>query len=150
MKCLFLLLMIITGCQKQPSILNIQRNTILVTITGAVDKEYHLSLPIDSKLIVIADFITVTKNGDSTFLNQNITLKNNDIVYIPLLTESKISINNADVNKLIELPSIGKIIARRIIEFREKNGLFQNIEEVMLVKGIKEKTFEKIRELICL
>lgn len=60
----------------------------------------------------------------------------------------KISINEADESELEMLPGIGPSLAKMIIEHREKNGDFKNIEEIKKVKGIGEKLFEKIKPYI--
>lgn len=62
--------------------------------------------------------------------------------------EFPINVNTARIEELDLLPGIGPVIAQRIIDYREKYGPFQSIEEIMKVKGIGEATFEKIRELI--
>ena len=60
----------------------------------------------------------------------------------------KIDINNAVQEELEQIPHIGEVIAARIIEYREKNGNFEKIEDIINVKGIGEKTFYKIKEFI--
>ncbi|NOY23453.1 MAG: helix-hairpin-helix domain-containing protein [Acidobacteria bacterium] len=59
-----------------------------------------------------------------------------------------ININRATVDQLTTLKGIGQKKAQAIIAFREKNGKFKNIEDVMLVKGIGQKMFDKMRGLI--
>ncbi|MFA5828552.1 MAG: helix-hairpin-helix domain-containing protein [Candidatus Shapirobacteria bacterium] len=59
-----------------------------------------------------------------------------------------ININKATAEELDVLPGIGPAIAKRIIEYREKNGGFLNTEEIKLVSGIGEKLFEKIKDKI--
>jgi competence ComEA-like helix-hairpin-helix protein len=62
--------------------------------------------------------------------------------------EGKININLAYTSDLQRLPGIGKVTADRIIEFREMNNGFGKIEDLMKVKGIGIKKFEKIKDLI--
>lgn len=62
----------------------------------------------------------------------------------------RININTASVDELSDvLPGVGKVTAERIVEYREINGGFDAIDEIMEVKGIGEKSFEKIKDLIC-
>jgi comEA protein len=60
----------------------------------------------------------------------------------------KVNINTASLDELQKLPRIGPQIAQRIVDFREKNGKFKKIEEIMKVKGIGESLFDKIKDLI--
>ena len=60
----------------------------------------------------------------------------------------QIDINSAGTEELILLPSIGEGRAEDIIEYREENGNFDRIEDIMQVSGIGEKTFEEIKEQI--
>lgn len=59
-----------------------------------------------------------------------------------------IDINNANESVLIKLPGIGQSIAKRIIILREKKGRFNKLNELMEVKGIGSKKFEKIKEYL--
>ncbi len=60
----------------------------------------------------------------------------------------KVNINTADKEALSSLPGVGPVIADRIIEYREKNERFKNKKEITNIKGIGEKTFQKIKDLI--
>lgn len=60
----------------------------------------------------------------------------------------KININTATVDELVLLKGIGKVNAEKIVEFRDQQGKFGSIEELMNVKGIGEKTFEKNKDRI--
>jgi comEA protein len=62
--------------------------------------------------------------------------------------DRKINLNLAFSSDLQRLPGIGKVMADRIIEYREQNHGFEKIEDIMKVKGIGAKKFEKIKELI--
>jgi competence protein ComEA len=59
-----------------------------------------------------------------------------------------VNLNTATVSQIATLPGIGEKAAQRIIEYREKNGGFKKIEELMNVKGIGEKSFLKLKPLI--
>lgn len=62
--------------------------------------------------------------------------------------EARININTASVEELSALPGVGPAIALRIVEYREKNGPFRKTVELMNVKGIGEKSFERLRDAI--
>ena len=61
----------------------------------------------------------------------------------------RVNINTATLEELTTLPGIGDTRARAIIDYREQNGAFGNIEDIMQVTGIKEKSFSKIKDSIC-
>jgi comEA protein len=60
----------------------------------------------------------------------------------------KININSASQAELEQLPGIGPELAKRIIEFRRNNPPFKKIEELMIIKGISRKVFNRIRDRI--
>lgn len=61
---------------------------------------------------------------------------------------SVININTASVAALEALPGIGAKTAARIVEYRQKNGPFRKIEELMNVRGVGEKGFLKLKTQI--
>ncbi len=61
---------------------------------------------------------------------------------------AKININTASLAELQKLPRVGPEIAQRIVDFRKEHGKFKKIEEIMKIKGIGEKTFERIKDQI--
>jgi competence protein ComEA len=61
------------------------------------------------------------------------------------LTE-KVNINTATAEQLQTLPGIGPALAKAIIEHRTKNGKFTKVEEILNVKGMGEKKFQKIKD----
>ncbi|MEJ5301528.1 MAG: helix-hairpin-helix domain-containing protein [Thermodesulforhabdaceae bacterium] len=56
-----------------------------------------------------------------------------------------VNINTATEKDLEKLPGIGKVLAKRIVEYRTKNGPFSAPEDLMKVKGITKKKFEAIK-----
>ena len=59
-----------------------------------------------------------------------------------------VNLNTATQAQLETLPGIGPASAKRIIEYRDKNGKFKKVEELMNVKGIGEKSFLKLKPMI--
>jgi comEA protein len=62
--------------------------------------------------------------------------------------EQKININTASLGELQKLPRVGPQVAQRIVDFRKEHGNFKRIEEIMKVRGIGEKTFNQLKDLI--
>lgn len=62
--------------------------------------------------------------------------------------DGKININKATSDELQNLPGIGPSKAEAIIAYREDSGLFQTIEDLKLVTGIGDKTFERLQDQI--
>jgi len=60
----------------------------------------------------------------------------------------KIDLNTATLSQLNGLPGIGPVIAERILELREKSGPYKRIEDLMNIRGIGEKKFLKLKDLI--
>ena len=74
------------------------------------------------------------------------SLNNDNGTYI---NNNKININTAESSELCTLPGISTTLSSRIIEYRTSIGNFSSIEEIKNVSGIGEKTFENIRDFIC-
>ena len=73
-------------------------------------------------------------------------------IYVPQEGEAqspqKIDINRAEPWLLETLPGIGEVLAQRIVDYRNENGPFKRIEDLLKVSGIGPATFEKIRDYI--
>ena len=57
----------------------------------------------------------------------------------------KVNINAASADQLSALPGVGAKLAARIVEYRQKSGAFKSVQELMNVKGVGEKNFEKLQ-----
>ena len=62
--------------------------------------------------------------------------------------DKPVDINKATVESLMSVPGIGKVTADRIVQWRETNGPFRRIEDLIKVKGIGDKAFDKLRPYI--
>lgn len=71
---------------------------------------------------------------------------------VPALAEEAglVNINTASIEQLMTLDGIGESYAKRIVEFREKNGPFQKPEDLLKIKGVGEKTLEINKDRIIL
>lgn len=99
----------------------------------------------------IDDLINVTGIGPSTLekIRDYVTVSKTNEVQINMNNElKKININEADEKQLEKLPGIGPTKAKRIIEYREKNGKFKSLDELLNVNGIGPKTLEKIKNYL--
>ena len=59
-----------------------------------------------------------------------------------------VNINTATAEQLAMLPRVGPSVAGRIIEFRQQNGSFKDTSDLLLIKGIGDKTFELIEPYV--
>jgi competence protein ComEA len=61
---------------------------------------------------------------------------------------ASVNLNTATASELEALPGVGAATAARILEYRQKNGGFKKIEDLMNVRGIGEKTFLNLKPMI--
>jgi competence protein ComEA len=59
-----------------------------------------------------------------------------------------VNLNTATVEQLATIPGVGPKMAERIIDYRQKNGGFKKVEDLMNVSGVGEKSFLKMKPLI--
>lgn len=103
----------------------------------------------------------LTEEANISQLNQAQVLSDGQKIYIPSKDEvtkedgkaadandGKININTAGVEELMTLSGIGKAKAEAIIRYREEQGHFSSIDEIQNVEGIKEGTFQKLKDQI--
>ena len=60
----------------------------------------------------------------------------------------RLNLNTASVAELTELPGIGDVIAERIVRFRDENGPFRSIDDLILIQGISDRIIDEIRDLV--
>ena len=130
---------------------NNQNNTIKVSVQGQIKKSKVIEVERYSTIGDVLEFVNLNEDADISSLNPLQVVKDGDVLVIPKKTEvKKISINYATIDELMSVKGIGEAKARSIVKYREDNGLFQSLEELMNIAGIKEKTFEKLKEFLSL
>ena len=134
-------------------------NSISVSITGEVTRSGTYILEPNTTL---GDLITlasgVTSNADDAAYDTSYLLEDSMSFYIaPKYNNSdvcsmdpivKVNINGDDEETLQTVSGIGSSVAKAIVSYRTSNGSFGRIEDVKKVSGIKNATFEKIKNYI--
>ncbi len=144
---LLFVLFLLTSCTTD--FLPAEKESIRVSVRGEVKNPGNFELKPYSTIEDLLTYLKLNENSDLSALNPNIVLKDGDVLIIEgKQSLAKISINTASKEDLETLPGIGPSMAQKIIDHRNSQGLFQRIEDIMKVKGIKEKLFEKIKDLI--
>lgn len=164
----------IKGAVKKPGVYNMNRDSRVI---DAINKAGGLLDTADNSIINLSKKVTdemviiiYTKDEISKMLEGDTAIKiiekecicpklENDACIDNKVTNSSekkenisfpISINKANKEELMNLPGIGESKANAIIKYRDENGNFDKIEDIINVSGIGELVFEKIKEYICL
>ena len=88
------------------------------------------------------------KSGDSVYNEDSVSEDRYTATGITEVLDDRIDINTADAELLMTLPGIGAVKAEAIISYRNENGYFKVPEDLMLVPGIKEGTYGKLKDRI--
>lgn len=123
---------------------------IQVEIKGEIKEPgvYHLSKDATYEdVIKVAGGVKPEATLDAINLSKKV--EHESVIVIPKKQETCISLNQADIKALTQISGVGEAIANRIIAYRKEHS-FQTIEDVMKIKGIKEKLFNKMKDDICL
>ncbi|MBL7067721.1 MAG: helix-hairpin-helix domain-containing protein [Candidatus Marinimicrobia bacterium] len=91
------------------------------------------------------EFRDRAKQIDSVYFSAETVAKEEKPISDETTAFLKINLNSASAEDFMRLPKIGKVTAQRIIDYRNKHGRFSSIDELLNVKGIGEKTFERIK-----
>ena len=148
-------------------------SVILVDVCGAVEKPGVYTLCENARLYEAIEMAGGFAAGaDMTYHNRARQLSDGEQIYVPTTEEvengkvpsgaaaqttktgsnvsgdGRININTATSEELQTLSGIGEKKAESIISYREENGAFASPEDLMQVEGIKEGTFQKIKDKI--
>lgn len=135
---------------------------IYVHVCGEVVLPDVYKVPAGSRLFeVVALAGGLTDQASETSVNLARVVQDGEKIYVPSVDEvqsgqyltpdnGKVSINEANLEQLMQLSGIGESKAQAIIDYRNTHGRFKKIEDIMLVSGIKEAMYNKIKEDISL
>lgn len=135
----------IKGEVKNPDVYEIEEGSIIkdlidkaggLTEKANIEKINRAKKVNDNELIIITNDSNIDEVSGSNFVNTTEE------------ESGKININTSDLSKLKEIPGVGDVKAKSIIDYREKNGGFKSIEDIKNIDGIGDKTFEKIKDSI--
>lgn len=116
-------------------------NTVKSTRFYKEEQEFNrLAEEINSGEVTLIDTLETTAQA----LDE---IESNDSSKAEYLSK-RININTAEVDELSSLPGIGPVLAERIKAFIEANGPLKSKEEIILVKGIGDKLYARIQDLV--
>jgi competence protein ComEA len=135
---------------------------MVVYVTGAVPRPGLYTLPQDSRIQDAVDAAGgFLADADQESLNLAEKLEDGQHLDIPFgvgeavvpgaaeeSTPTLVNINIASAEELDSLPGIGPTTAQKIVDYRDQNGPFEKIDDIMDVAGVGPATFEEIRDLI--
>lgn len=149
----------VTGCVKNPGIYEIEKGQIIndaITAAGGFTEDADININLVYKLYenVTLRIKSINETSDS-FRSTGIEIIEGASGIIADPDQQSLSgsgtlinINTANASLLSTLPGVGASTAKKIIEYREKNGDFKKIEDIMKVPGIKESKFSQIKTYI--
>lgn len=142
-----------------------------VHICGAVRSPGVYELAVGSRVFEVVELADgFTEDACREYLNQAQEIADGMKIYVPTVEQVKegeipssaeeaatakeeqsglVNINTAGKDLLMTLPGIGESRAESIIAYRQEHGEFNSIEDIMLVSGIKEGAYQKLKEHIC-
>lgn len=150
-----------------------EESPIYVQVTGAVKQPGVYELPKGARVFeAIEKAGGMTEDAKAESINQALEVSDGDMIVLYTQQEwqqmqtdngaektaqsassgseddGRININTASLEQLCSISGIGQSRAQSIITYREQNGAFGSIEEIMKVSGIKEGLFQKIKDKI--
>ena len=142
---------------------------IVVDVRGAVVSPGVYELPPEARLQdAVAAAGGLTDDADRSTVNLARRLRDGEMVIVAVipevgtpratgetprptmaaLAEALTNLNTASREELELLPEVGEITAQRIIDYREANGPFRSIDDLIHIKGISTRTIGQLRELV--
>jgi len=139
----------IKGEVASPGVYEINEGFIIndvISLAGGLTETADLSKINLSKKVSDEDVIYIYSKEE--VIKEDIKINYNNTSTVIKDDNNLININTADKNELMKLNGIGEVKASSIIEYRNTNGLFLNIEDIKNVPGISSNLYEKIKAFI--
>ncbi|WP_294578568.1 helix-hairpin-helix domain-containing protein [uncultured Thomasclavelia sp.] len=123
-----------------------------------IEKEPEIKIIVEGKYNETLIFEQIPTIGDVFYqlaientygFDDTTVLESQSVFYIPENNQNLISLNHASIEELMTIKGIGPQTAQKIIDYRNQTP-FKTIEDIKNVSGIGEKTYLRIRELLCL
>lgn len=140
------------------STLQEEKAYLYVHVCGAVNSPGLVRLPEGSRVFDALEMAEgFAPEADTSAVNLAAVVTDGQQLYFPVVGETvgealegtgRVNLNTADEKELCTLTGIGSSRAQAILEYRERQGGFGSIEELMKVPGIKESVYEKICDKI--
>jgi len=117
---------------------------LVLVLPACVKRSRDASLPVKSAAPTTgpSEAISQKANDQQSGNTPHITTSSNQTI------AQRVNINTATVGDLETLPGIGKGLAERIIDHRERFGPFRRTEHLIIVRGISDRRFRALRDLI--
>jgi len=91
-----------------------------------------------------------TSHADDGSVSLDADLQNGDVIHVPSRggVPQRVNINTAGAWLLEALPGVGPTLAERVVDHRDENGPFGTTDELMMVEGIGEATYQGLKDLV--
>lgn len=141
------------------------KGPVYVDVKGAIKHPNVYKMSPTDRVIDLLNKAELLEDADVSQINLSEKLTDQKMIYIPRKgqkniesqlgtnksqvnqsnTNVKVNLNTASASELMSVPGVGQTKANAIIEHRNQQGAFQDIEELKKVKGFGSKTFEKLK-----
>ncbi|MDD3927324.1 MAG: helix-hairpin-helix domain-containing protein [bacterium] len=136
----------------------------LVHVCGAVLRPGVYHLPQGSRVFQAVEAAGGTTGwADTAGLNMAATVRDGQKIEVPVRgtaasapstvksasSDEPVNLNTAGVDQLDTLPGVGPSTAKKIIEYRDKNGSFRRTDDLMKIPGIGRKKYDKLKDSVC-
>lgn len=135
--------------QKPEVVLEVNEEMSYVILEGEFLRQGKYEYDGQKTMQDLIDEVGISENANMNAVSLSMTLVDEARIYLPPLSTKSVSLNHASKEELMTLKGVGEKTANKIIEYRQ-TASFICLEDIMKVSGIGEKTYLKLRDLLCL